>query len=248
LGRRLGQHFLASSRILEKIAEAACPEREKLVIEIGPGKGALTEHLLPRVDRLIAVELDPALAADLETRFAGRAEIVSGDALTVDFSRWGPAVFTGNLPYYVATPIIERLLGPESPLTRGIFLVQKEVADRLGAVPGTRAYGFLSVRTQLFAEVKQLSVVRPSAFRPPPKVDSQVVRLIPHVRARDLGIDDPSAFLRFVSLCFHQKRKTIRNNIAPQWPGIAGRPEASLRAEQMPLEQFASLFHFLTKA
>ncbi len=242
--QRLGQHFLAKTSILDRIARAACPEREPLVIEIGPGRGALTERLSPFAERLIAVEIDAALTEQLRARFPSVA-IVHGDAREIDLAQWGPAVIAGNLPYYAATPIIEKTVA--TPFRRAVFLVQKEVAARLTAEPGSRDYGYLTIRTQLSADVEALFDVPPSAFRPPPKVDSTVIRLTPGHRATELGIADPSRFLWFVGRCFRQKRKTLRNNLA----GLVGKavldglPEAGQRAEALTISQFADLYRLL---
>src|SRR6266571_186959 len=136
--QRLGQHFLIKGSILERIAAAACPAREPLVIEIGPGKGALTERLLARASRVVAIELDEYLGERLRKRFPERLEVVSADVLETDLNQWGPAVAAGNLPYYISTAILSRVLAPGSLLARGVFLVQKEVAERIAARPGTR--------------------------------------------------------------------------------------------------------------
>jgi 16S rRNA (adenine1518-N6/adenine1519-N6)-dimethyltransferase len=247
VGQRLGQHFLIKGSILDRIAAAACPQREPLVIEIGPGKGALTSRLLERADRVVAVELDEALAAALRERHPDpRLEVVSGNVLETDLSQWGPAVAAGNLPYYIATAILSRSLAPGSLLARGVFLIQKEVALRVTASPGCRDYGYLSVESQLFADVNKLFDVRPSAFHPPPKVDSALIGYTLRSRAGELGIESPGEFLAFVRLCFHQKRKTIRNNLAAAYPGVIDAwPEARLRAEQIPLNQFAALYRRL---
>src|SRR5216683_3078 len=170
--QRLGQHFLVKGSVLERIAFAACPQREPLVIEIGPGKGALTERLLARADRVVAIELDEYLAGHLRARFPDRLEVIQADVLETDLNRWGPAVVAGNLPYYILTAILSQALAPGTLVTRGVFLVQKEVADRVTARPGSRAYGYLSVEMQLYADVRALFEVRPAAFHPPPKVDS----------------------------------------------------------------------------
>ena len=239
--QKLGQHFLSSPAILERIAAAACPPGQPLVIEIGPGKGALTAHLLTRAQRVVAIEIDPMMVEHLRRTFPAepRLEIVEADALQVDFTRWGSAVLTGNLPYYVATPILER-----AAATGGVFLIQKEVAERITARPGSKAYGFFTVRIALFAQSELLFTVKPGAFRPPPKVDSAVIRLRPHERATGLGIADPAKFLDFVSACFRRKRKTLRNNLTDMnlQQSIDELPEAGQRAEQLTLEQFADLY------
>jgi 16S rRNA (adenine1518-N6/adenine1519-N6)-dimethyltransferase len=247
--QKLGQHFLLRDSVLERIARAACPEPEPLVIEIGSGRGALTAHLLPRAARLVAIEIDPHLARYLAQKFAGdnRLQLVEADVLRTDLSQWGPAAIAGNLPYYAATPILEHVLQLGPALRRAVFLLQKEVAERAAAPPGSRDYGYLSVATQLFASVELLFEVKPAAFHPPPKVDSAVLRLTPRNRAASLGLADAPAFLRFVARCFHQKRKTLRNNLSPEYGRelLDAWPEASLRAEQISMERFAAMYHRL---
>ena len=239
----LGQHFLNRPHTLERIALAACPEPEPLLIEIGPGQGSLTALLLERSRRVIAIEFDAALAERLRLRFAaqGHLEIVHADVLETDLAQWGPAVVAGNLPYYITSPILDRVLALGPLLRRAVFLVQREVAERLTAPPGGRDYGFLSVRTQFFAHPRILFGVPRSAFQPPPKVDSAVVLLDPHPPA----LADPQDFLAFVGHCFKQKRKTLRNNLAALYPRIAECSEAALRAEQLSLDQFVDLYRRL---
>jgi len=246
--QRLCQHFLVRGSILERIAAAACPRRAPLAIEIGPGKGALTERLLARADRVVAIELDEALAALLRARFPDpRLEVVASDVLDVDLNQWGPAVAAGNLPYYISTAILARALAPGSVLERGVFLVQKEVAARIVAGPGSRAYGYLSVEMQLYADVRTLFEVRPGAFHPPPKVDSALIEFTLRSRVAELGIDSPVEFLKFARLCCHHKRKTIRNNLAGAYgtEATSDWPESPLRAEQLTLEQLAAMYNRL---
>ncbi|MFB3778201.1 MAG: 16S rRNA (adenine(1518)-N(6)/adenine(1519)-N(6))-dimethyltransferase RsmA [Bryobacteraceae bacterium] len=245
MGRRLGQHFLNRESILDRIARAACPERESLVVEIGAGKGALTKHLLARSEKVVAIETDPSLVEYLAARFSGvhNLTLVHADVLKTDLLQWGRAVFAGNLPYYVASPILRRVLRLASSLVRGVFLLQKEVAERLVATPGSRSYGLLSVETALYSSPELLFSVPASAFSPPPKVESALARLTPH------GEEPPDAedLLAFVARCFHQKRKTLRNNLlGPQERRLlAGAPEASRRAEQLSLAEFQSLYRRL---
>ncbi len=196
---------------------AVCPEGEDLVIEIGPGRGALTEKLLRRAARVVAIEIDSTLVAHLREKFADepRLEIVHADVLATDLSRWGRAPIAGNLPYYITSPILEKTVRLDVP--RIVFLIQKEVAERLVAQPRHREYGYLTLQTALFADTRMLFEVKPGSFRPPPQVDSAVVLLTPHMR--DFGVGDRAAFLRFLSQCFRQKRKTLRNNLA----GIYGK-------------------------
>lgn len=243
--QRLGQHFLIKGSILERIAAAVCPGAEDLVVEIGPGKGALTEKLLKRAARVVAIEVDYELVEHLRRRFAGepRLEIVQADVLQTDLAQWGRIPIAGNLPYYIASPIIEKTVRLQVP--RAAFLIQKEVAERLVASPGDPEYGFLTVQTALFADVRLLFEVKPGAFAPPPKVDSAVVLLQPHFR--DLGLPDREAFLRFVGHCFRQRRKMLRNNLAPIYGKevIDTWPESTLRAERLSLPQFADLYRRL---
>jgi 16S rRNA (adenine1518-N6/adenine1519-N6)-dimethyltransferase len=239
--QKLGQHFLVRGSILERIAAAACPTPTELVIEIGPGRGALTEKLLKRATRVVAIELDPFLVEHLRQKFAGEPnlEVIHADVLDTDLAQWGPAPVAGNLPYYITSPILEKTVRNAVP--RAVFLIQKEVAERLVAQPGSRDYGFLTVQTAFFATARLLFEVKPAAFHPPPKVDSAVVLLEPH--RRDWGAD-PARLLRFVGRSFEHKRKTIRNNLAPFYGKdvIDSWPEAGLRAEQLPVEDFVRMY------
>ncbi|MEI9972265.1 MAG: 16S rRNA (adenine(1518)-N(6)/adenine(1519)-N(6))-dimethyltransferase RsmA [Ignavibacteriota bacterium] len=215
----------------------ACPTPAELVIEIGPGRGALTEKLLQRAARVIAIELDAYLVEHLRQKFAAepRLEVIHADVLATDLMQWGSAPVAGNLPYYITSPILE--LAMRSNVPRAVFLMQKEVAERLAAHPGSRDYGYLTVQTALYATVRSLFDVKPGAFHPPPKVDSAVVLLEPH--HRDWGVDR-AGLLRFVGHSFEHKRKTLRNNLA----GFYGKemvdawPEAGMRAEQLSVEDF----------
>jgi 16S rRNA (adenine1518-N6/adenine1519-N6)-dimethyltransferase len=231
---------------LERIAAAACGEHQDLVIEIGPGRGALTEKLVARASRVIAVELDAFLVEHLRARFAGvpNLELVHADVLETDLGQWGPAVIAGNLPYYITSPIIEKILALKGLALGAVLLMQKEVAERLAAAPGSRDYGYLTVHTALFGSTRLLFGVKPGAFLPPPKVDSAVVRIDPHDRTAELGIVDSSAFVRFIGHCFRQKRKTLRNNLVDLYgrDAVDALPEARLRAEQISLETFAGIY------
>ncbi|MCU1232809.1 MAG: dimethyladenosine transferase [Candidatus Solibacter sp.] len=227
---------------------AVCPEGEELVIEIGPGKGALTEKLLKRSGSVIAIELDPDLVAYLREKFEGetRLKVIHADVLHVDLAQWGPVPIVGNLPYYITSPILEKSVRAGAPRT--VFLIQKEFAHRLVAQPNSRDYGYLTLQTALFADTKMLFEVKPGAFKPPPKVDSAVVMLTPH--GRDYGIVDHEGFLKFLSHSFRQKRKTLRNNLFAVYgkETIDAWPEAGLRAEQIPIEKFAEMFRRLPPA
>ncbi len=239
--QRLGQHFLIRGSVLERIAAAACPAPVDLVVEIGPGRGALTEKLLKRAARVVAIELDPFLVEHLRHKFAGdpRLEVVHADVLATDLAQWGRAPVVGNLPYYITSPILEQTVRGTVP--RAVFLIQKEVAERLVARPGSRAYGYLTAATALFATARLLFEVKAAAFHPPPKVDSAVVLLEPH--ARDWGVDS-EPLLRFLGLCFAHKRKTLRNNLAETYGKemVDAWPEAGLRAEQLGVEDLVEIY------
>jgi 16S rRNA (adenine1518-N6/adenine1519-N6)-dimethyltransferase len=242
LPRKFGQHFLRDQSILARIAEAACPDGESPnVLEIGPGKGALTRFLLPRAAKVTAIEVDPEMIAHLTQFFSNESnlEVRHQDVLAANFNEFAPCVIVGNLPYYISSPIATKVFEAIGTWTRAVFLVQKEVALRMAAPHGNRDYGYLSVMTQVHSEAKILFNVPPSAFSPPPKVDSAVIQLIPKI------IDKPAAdqFLKFASRAFAHKRKTLRNNLAPFYgrAAIDAQPEAGLRAEQLSPDELHSL-------
>ena len=238
--RKLGQHFLVRDSILERLAVAACRDHTPRVIEIGPGRGALTRHLLPRTDELHALEVDPSLARYLKSKFAAQPKlhVHQCDVLASDLTQWGPAVIAGNLPYYITSPIIEKFLALDARFPLAVFLMQREVADRLLAQPGTRAYGYLTVAARLICHLQLVLQVPASAFVPPPKVDSTAVQFI---RKPEIPAALPH-LLAFIGRCFAQKRKTLRNNLRPLYGAIVDSlPEAPLRAEQLTVPQFISL-------
>lgn len=242
--QKLGQHFLRHAGYLARIAAAAAAPSPETIIEIGAGAGALTEHLLQRAPRVIAIEVDPSLVERLRRRFASeqRLTIVQADVLETDLAAWCPAVVAGNLPYYIASAVIEKVLRLGKLVQAGVFLVQKEVAARLAAEPGSRDYGWLTVATQLFATAEVLFAVPRSAFSPPPKVESAVVRLTPRERLPA----DKEEFLAFARACFRHKRKTLRNNLlAVYGRAVEGIEQASRRAEQLSLDELVSVYERL---
>ena len=210
--KRLGQHFLSDARILHRIADALELQGGETVLEIGPGRGALTDVLAERAGRLVAIELDAALAGLLRERYADRlhVEVLQQDVLTVELAAvaGGPFVLVGTVPYYITTPILFHALQPPMP-RRAVYLVQREVADRIVAPPGIDAYGALSVNVQAVAEPRAVFGVPAGAFRPPPKVDSAVVRLDPSPDPV-IAPGEVEPFRRLVIASFGLRRKQMR--------------------------------------
>ncbi len=226
------------------------------MIEIGPGRGALTESLLARADKVAAVEVDTVLVHYLRQKFreaieSGQLEVIEGDILKADLGSLHPRpVIAGNLPYYITSPILEKTFSSGCGWERAVFLVQAEVAARITAAPGSRDFGYLSVLVQVHSTAELLFPVSRGAFHPPPKVDSAVVRLTPRDAAAELGLTDVRAFLKFAQQCFRMKRKTLRNNLGPAYgiEKISALPEAKLRAEQLGVAELAALYRKLTGA
>ena len=254
---RLGQNFLIDDQAHRHIAEALGDTTTRTVIEIGPGHGAITTLLAPRCRRLILIELDTHLAAELRFRFRDNpaVEVIQADILKVDLPALLPlgetADVIGNLPYYITSDILLHLFAAARHLRRAVLMMQREVADRVAASPGVRDYGLLSATAQLYARIDRLFTLPPSAFSPPPDVHSTVLRLEFAPRFAELAVD-PAGFDTFLHHCFAQKRKTLRNNLRAAsyppatlqaaWPpGIP--PEA--RAESLTLEDTAALYRHL---
>jgi 16S rRNA (adenine1518-N6/adenine1519-N6)-dimethyltransferase len=210
--KSLGQHFLTDVTVLSRIADAAELTGSETVIEIGPGRGALTDLLVDRAGRLIAIEYDRALAAKLVDRYASRknVEIVQADVLSVDFGSLtnGPYRLLGNVPYYITTPIIFQALEPPRPDV-AVYLMQREVAERLVAPPGGKEYGALTVNVGAVARVEILFHVPATAFRPPPKVESTVVRITPRADPVVPPAEE-KAFRAFVQSAFTMRRKQMQ--------------------------------------
>jgi len=274
---KLGQHFLASDSYALQIVDALGDTAQKTVLEIGPGRGVLTSPLAKRARRLIAVEIDRVLAAQLRLRFGmfPNVEVIEADILSVDFdSLFGPkpglrrpgiefkpepAKVVGNLPYYITSEILLRLFDYAKYFETLVILVQREVADRIAAEPGSRDYGLLSATAQLYASVERLFTLPPGAFAPPPKVHSTVLRLTMSPRQRELGLSDGTnggrsndGFIDFLKLSFAQKRKTLWNNLKSNYDEArlraalsAAKVKPAARAETLSLEQSATLYRAL---
>ena len=266
---KLGQHFLASEDNALRIVDSLGDISQSTVLEIGPGRGMMTSLLARRARRLIAVELDRVLAAQLRLKFGmtRNVEIIEGDILSIDIdSLFGPkpglgrpgidlkpepAKVVGNLPYYITSDILLRLFEYSRYFETIVIMVQREVADRMAAQPGSSDYGLLSATAQLYARVENLLTLPPGAFTPPPKVHSSVLRLTIEPQQEKLGIAG-DGFIDFLRLSFGQKRKTLWNNLKEKYPEAnlkraladAGvKPTA--RAETLSLEESAAVYKAL---
>jgi 16S rRNA (adenine1518-N6/adenine1519-N6)-dimethyltransferase len=217
--KSLGQHFLNDRRILQRIVDALDLTGEETVVEIGPGRGSLTELLIPGAKRLVLIEIDRALAARLREKYSAepRVTVVEADVLEVRLSdaAGGPFRLVGNVPYYITTPILFHALARPRP-ERAVYLVQREVADRIVAAPGSDAYGALSVNVQALAAPKALFRVAPGAFNPPPKVESAVVRIDPRANPV-ISESEENAYQRFVIDAFGMRRKQLRRVVRSIW-------------------------------
>ena len=247
--RALGQHFLVDSTVAERMLTFAALEPGTSVLEIGPGRGALTGALLRAGQRVVAVEYDGLLARALLERADPRLEVVAADFLRLDLTTLpAPLPVVANLPYSSATAILARLLEHAERFPRIVVMVQREVAERLAAVPGSRDYGSLTVLTKLYARVTLGFHVPAAAFAPPPRVESSVVRLDVEAEPR-IALGDPARFRRVVRFAFAQRRKTLRNALGAGL-GDLRHAERALdragidpmrRAESCSLEDFARL-------
>ncbi len=246
--KSLGQHFLVDRTIIDMIVLAVDPQPGDMLVEIGPGQGAITLPLLRRHGALTAIEFDRDLVVPLSeaAHGAGTLTVIHKDVLQVDFTRLAAGErlrLVGNLPYNLSSPILFHALDHAAAVSDMTFMLQKEVVDRMAAGPGSKVYGRLSVMLQAYCSVEPLFDVPPAAFRPPPRVDSAVVRLLPRAPA-EIGIDDPRRFADVVRAAFGQRRKTLRNALSSVCDSAlieaAGlRPEA--RAEQVEVAGFVRL-------
>ena len=242
--KKWGQNFLRNQGAVDKIVAAVEPQSDEIVVEIGPGQGALTDKLVEKTRHLTVIEIDPDLVSALQAKYGHRIEIIHGDAVEAPLPDQ-PFRAVGNLPYNAGTPILRRVIA-DPHCRRAVFMLQKEVADRLTAKPGDDAYGYLTLYTQLFATAKQILTLDPRSFYPPPKVRSAVVVLDP--RLPSIRSDRP-LLIELISTAFRMRRKTLANNLSG-WKGsreewIERMNAASLiptiRAEAMSLEDFDRL-------
>lgn len=244
--KRFGQHFLNDPGVVERILRAIGPEPGQRFVEIGPGQGILTRPLLSVLGRLDVVELDRDLAAALSGENLPGLTVHGADALRFDYRGLAPSGelrVVGNLPYNISTPLLFHLLSQADAVRDMHFMLQREVVTRMAASPGGGDYGRLSVMVQYRCRVERLFTVRPGAFRPPPKVNSAVVRLVPY-RAPPVDVDDEAVFRKVVAAAFSQRRKTLRNalrDVASAEDLEAVGIDPGERAEQLSLSAFAAI-------
>ncbi len=245
--KRFGQHFLHDPQVIARIVAAIEPRRGERMLEIGPGRGALTAPLLERLDELMAIEIDRDLARDLAGRFGAALRLVNQDVLEVDLAALraaGPPLrVVGNLPYNISTPLLFRLLEQRAAIRDMHFMLQREVVDRMVAPPGSRTYGRLTVMLAPWVHIERVLNVGPGAFTPPPRVSSAVVRITP-LAAPAFEIGSAASFDRVVRAAFAQRRKTLRNALKGTVPaGVMEQLgiDPGARAEQLAAAQFGAL-------
>jgi 16S rRNA (adenine1518-N6/adenine1519-N6)-dimethyltransferase len=254
--KRFGQHFLHDVRVIQYIMAVIAPKKTEKIIEIGPGLGALTQYLLPLIGSLDVIELDRDIIPLLQKKCAalGELHIHQADALRFDFSQLTRQPHSlrlvGNLPYNISTPLLFHLFNYIALIQDMYFMLQKEVVERMAAQPNEEAYGRLSVMVQYYCRVEMLFVVKPNAFTPPPKVDSAIVKLIPHTTIA-YPAQDIKLFEEVVRLAFNQRRKTLKNSLqtlitADQLLSLNLDP--TLRAENMHVESFVQIANFIASS
>jgi len=250
--KRFGQHFLHDPGVLARIVAAIDPKPGERVVEIGPGRGALTFPLLERCKRLEVIEIDRDLARLLRERAAGTGELIvhEGDVLEVDFAGLhggGPPLrVCGNLPYNISTPLLFHLLESRAAIADMHFMLQKEVVDRIAARPGTKDYGRLTVMLQWRYRIEPLLDVPPEAFEPPPRVDSAVLRMTPLPMREDV---EPALLREIVTVGFSQRRKLLRHTVG-RWLDVRGAAQPfdlQRRAEEVPVDEWIALAVALKK-
>lgn len=248
--KRFGQNFLNNPAIIDAIITTFNPKPTDKVIEIGPGLGALTSSLLQRLNQLTAIEVDRDLLSYLQAlpEAKDKLTLLNTDALTVDYSQFGPSLrVIGNLPYNISTPLLLHLLTYKGSLCDMTFMLQKEVVDRLAAIPGTKAYGRLTVMVQYHCTVGRLMDVPPEAFTPAPKVDSAIVYLRPH-QETSYGQVDVAILSRVVQQAFSTRRKTLANNLKPiltKEQLLALGIDPSRRPEQLTVTEYVQIAKYI---
>ncbi|MBT8049418.1 MAG: 16S rRNA (adenine(1518)-N(6)/adenine(1519)-N(6))-dimethyltransferase RsmA [Xanthomonadales bacterium] len=250
--KRFGQNFLTDPAVIQRIIDTINPAAGELILEIGPGQAALSQPLAESAAELHLLEIDRDLAARLQARFStgGLAKVHTGDALSTDFSQiTGGRRFrlVGNLPYNISTPLLFHVLDWKDLVIDMHFMLQREVVKRMAAVPGTKAWGKLSVMCQYYCEVLPLFEVPPEAFTPSPKVESSFVKLVPHAQP-PVRINDLAAFRQLVGQSFSTRRKTLKNclkGMLDEQQITAAGIDPGTRSETLGLEQFAALSNLL---
>jgi len=244
--KRFGQHFLMDPGVIDAIIREIAPTNSDLLVEIGPGHGAITKHLAALSGSLHAIELDRDLVAQLRQQYAGDAGVTihGADALSFDYSTLGePLRIVGNLPYNISTPLLFHLLKFRQQICDMHFMLQKEVVDRMAAAPGSKTYGRLSIMLGCRFAIDALFDVSPDAFDPPPDVTSAIVRLTP-LPAGTYDIDDDVLLSKLVATAFSQRRKTIRNSlqtVVTVAELAAVGIDSGLRAEAIPIDRYVAL-------
>lgn len=260
--KRLGQHFLKNPHVLERIVQRISPDKDELIIEIGAGKGELTFPLAEKAGKVIAIEKDPSLIAFLQRKKISNVTIVGKDVLKIDFGemikkekKFKEVKIVGNLPYSISTPLLFKLLKAEKKFSECLFLLQKEVAERICSQPGSKAYSPLSILFQVHFLTKLHFLIPPHCFSPPPKVYSALISL----KKRELPLfqfEKEELFHKFLKEAFKHRRKILLNNLlkinlplpiinsAYQDLGL----ERNVRPEQLTIAQFVSLYNLFTKS
>ncbi len=250
--RRLGQHFLRPASV-EKLIRTIAPAPDDVFLEIGPGRGALTLPLAERCARIVAIEVDDALARELRRRVPPHVEVATADALTSDLGALLPpgGRIVGNLPYYISSPLLRRFLGLRSSARDLHVMLQAEVARRVASPPGSKEYGILSVLYAAWTDTEIPALFPPGAFTPPPTVDSALLR----ARFRPIPrapIDDLDSFERFLQRAFSRRRRTLENNLRDSYPRLKEcfrslHLEGSRRAETLSVVEFEALWRALER-
>ena len=248
--KRFGQHFLTDGAVIDQIVQAIAPQPGDAMVEIGPGLAAMTQPLVERLGRMHVIELDRDLA--LRLREHAQLDVTQADVLKVDFTELAVTMQTGqlrvvgNLPYNISTPILFHLLEHVGVVKDQHFMLQKEVVERMVAVPSTAHYGRLSVMLQWRYDMEMVLLVGPQAFDPPPRVDSAVVRMLPHAHGAAV---DAKLLSELVQVAFSQRRKLLRHTLG-QWltqRGFSGDFDVQRRAEEVPVQQYLALAQTLSE-